>query len=104
MSSAVFKIYVRDLAGLVQARDVTLRLCLDPSSAARLGSECRAHLDAPVTAQAPQCLPLLFFAEHRLDMLRTPANCRFPPFNGGGRYSPIVALLHSIHLFEFALL
>jgi hypothetical protein len=63
-------------------RAFSLLPCFAPSSAARLGSACRAHCVAPVTAQAPQRLPFLFFAEHRLDIVQFSAICRFPPFNG----------------------
>ena len=47
-------------------RNVTLRLRLEPSSAARSG------------------IPLRFFAEHRLDIVQTLAICRSSPFNGRG--------------------
>ena len=65
-------------------RNVTLPPCLEPISAVRAGSECRAHCVAPVTAHAPHRLPFLFFAEHRLDIAQTLAICRSSPFNGGG--------------------
>src|SRR5208282_50039 len=63
---------------------VTLRPRLEPISAARSGSECRAHCVAPVTAHAPQRLPFLFVAEHRLDIVRVLAICRSSLFNDGG--------------------
>ena len=57
-------------------RSVTLRPCLEPSSAARWGSECRAHSVLPLTAHALHHAPFLFFAEHCLDIVQTPAICR----------------------------
>jgi hypothetical protein len=35
-----------------------------------------------MTAHAPQRLPFLFFAKHRLDIVQVLAICRFSPFNG----------------------
>ena len=78
----------RDLCGrsstLGRDRNVTLRPCLEPRTAARSGSECRAHLVAPVTAHAPHRLPFLFFVEHRLNIAQVLAICRSSPFNGRG--------------------
>jgi hypothetical protein len=37
----------------------------------RLGSKCRGHFALPGTAHAPQRLPLLFFAQHFLDIVET---------------------------------
>ncbi len=85
-SSPTSPMFFSDLCGSGSGGDgnVTLRPCLEPISAARSGSECRAHCVAPVTAHAPHRLPFLFFAEHRWDIVQPLPICRSSPFNGGG--------------------
>ena len=69
-------------------RNVTLLLCLEPSSAARSGSACRAHCVAPVIAHAPQRLPLLFFAEHRFETFVKPSPFAAPHRSTDGVAQP----------------
>jgi len=45
-------------------------------------------LSLPAADQAPHRLPLLFFAEHPLDIVQTLANCRSSLLNGRGWHLP----------------